>query len=81
MVKSQLHFGSKSQITFNQKNEGTKNARSLNIKWGAIKHYGNKFVGVHGYVVAFKESKTSQENTLAKTLEFCKKKLVLTIVG
>ncbi len=72
MVKSRLHFGSKSQIIFNQKNEGTKNARSLEIKWGVIKHYGNKFVGVYGYFVAFNESKTSQEKTLAKTLELCK---------
>jgi hypothetical protein len=72
MVKSQLHFGNKSQIIFNQKNEGTTNARSLEIKWGAIKHYGNKFVGVYGYVVAFNKSKTSQKNTLAKMLELCK---------
>jgi hypothetical protein len=72
MVKSQLHFGSKSQIIFNQKSEGTKNARSLEIKWGAIKNYVNKFVGVYAYVVAFNESKISQENTLAKTLELCK---------
>jgi hypothetical protein len=67
-VKSQLHFGSKAEITFNQKSEGIKNAKSLKVKWGAIKHYGNKFVGVYGYVVAFNESKTSQENTFAKRL-------------
>jgi hypothetical protein len=55
-----------------QKNEGPKIARSLKIKWGAIKHYVNKFVGVYACFVAFNESKISQENTLAKTLELCK---------
>lgn len=32
----------------------------------------NKFVGVYAYVVSFNESKMSQENNLAKTLELCK---------
>jgi hypothetical protein len=72
MVKNQLHFGSKLQIILNQKNEAPKIVRSLKIKWGAIKHYVNKFVGFHAYFVAFNESKISHENTLAKTLELCK---------
>jgi hypothetical protein len=38
------------------------------MKWGPIKHDVSKFVGYHGFVVAFDEYGTSKENTLQKTL-------------
>ena len=44
-------------------------ARSLETKWGAIKHDVAKFVAVHSQVLNLKESGTSLEDVLQRALE------------
>jgi hypothetical protein len=49
-------------------------ARSLEIKWGLIKHDVTKFCGNYQTIVALNESGTSSEDTLQKALELFKSK-------
>jgi hypothetical protein len=49
-------------------------SRSLETKWGVIKHYVAKFCGVYKSVVALNESGTSSQNVLERSLELYKVK-------
>ncbi len=48
--------------------------RSLETKWGIIKHNVSKFVGVYGSVISLNELGSSIEDTLHKALELYKHK-------
>jgi len=37
--------------------------KSLETKWGTIKHNVSKFVGCHGSIIALNKSKTFEEDT------------------
>jgi hypothetical protein len=53
---------------------GHRPARSLETKWGAIKHDVAKFIGVYNQVLGCRESGTSPDDVVQKALELYKVK-------
>jgi hypothetical protein len=53
---------------------GDRPARSLETKWGAIKHDIAKFIGVHSQVLGCRQSGTSSDDLLQNALELYKVK-------
>jgi hypothetical protein len=69
------HFGNEFHYN-NLKLDGyaEQSLRSLETKWGIVKHNVYKFVGVYGNVISLNELGSSIKDTLHKALELYKLK-------